>query len=142
GVPVHQLLGGAFRRRVRMYADCHGGHALESLGPLLMRRPARWADSRGQQPAGTYFDADATADAAGYTPEAYAAAARGAVASGFTALKFDLDVPTLGMEPDAHARLLGPAQHDHLVSLVEAVMDAVPRTIEVAFDCHWRFALR
>ena len=29
-VPIYRLLGGKFRDQVRIYADCHGGEALES----------------------------------------------------------------------------------------------------------------
>src|SRR5439155_9190676 len=30
-VPLYQLFGGAFRKSVRIYADCHAGEALESI---------------------------------------------------------------------------------------------------------------
>ncbi|PYX08656.1 MAG: hypothetical protein DMG88_09890 [Acidobacteria bacterium] len=30
-VPIYRLLGGKFRDKVRIYADCHGGEALENL---------------------------------------------------------------------------------------------------------------
>lgn len=144
GVPIWQLLGGAFRRRVRIYADCHAGATLESLGPLLVRRHPAWLESPPEpagDPGGGYFDSFGDRHEV-YTPEAYAAKARAAVAAGFTFLKFDLDVPTPGVEPDHHARALVPAQLDHLVALVEATVAAVPRTVEVAFDCHWRLTRR
>ncbi|MFN2464028.1 MAG: mandelate racemase/muconate lactonizing enzyme family protein [Candidatus Dormibacteria bacterium] len=139
GVPIWQLLGGRYREKVRIYLDCHAGQSLESIGPLLLRRRPEWAG--GGEASGSYFD-PSTEDAADFTPEAYAAAARAAVGRGYTALKFDLDVPTPGVAADPHARVLAPAQLDHLLSLVEAVIAAVPRTVEVAFDCHWRFTLR
>src|ERR1700724_2987214 len=41
-VPIYRLLGGKFRDRVRIYADCHGGEALESLEEGLRSRPASW----------------------------------------------------------------------------------------------------
>src|SRR5207245_618556 len=78
----------------------------------------------------------------GTAPRALARAARSAVAMGYTALKFDRDVPTPGVDADPHARALAPAQLDHLVSLVDAVVNAVPRGVDVAFDCHWRLNVR
>jgi gluconate/galactonate dehydratase len=144
GVPVWQLLGGRFRDRVRIYADCHGGNALESLGPLLQRRRPSWlaADDAAPGLTGGYFDAPA-GDEADFMPQAYAQTARTALEMGFTALKFDLDVPVAGtVAPDAFARNLSPRQLDHLVSLVEATCDAVGGDAEVAFDCHWRFTVQ
>ena len=41
-VPIYRLLGGKFRDRVRVYADCHGGEALESLDEVLRSRRASW----------------------------------------------------------------------------------------------------
>ena len=39
-MPVWQILGGKYRDRVTVYADCHGGEALESISPMLKpRRP-------------------------------------------------------------------------------------------------------
>lgn len=145
GVPIWQLLGGRYRDRVRIYADCHAGDTLESLGPLLMRRRPAWmgeGDDSGNGPVGSgYFDSFGD-NAESYTPEAYAAKAALVASRGFTAIKFDLDVPTPGVDQDHYARVLAPAQLEHLVALVEATVAAVPKTVEVAFDCHWRFTLR
>src|SRR5574341_1985353 len=35
-MPVWQILGGKYRDYVRIYADCHAGEALESIGPMLL----------------------------------------------------------------------------------------------------------
>ena len=32
GAPVYQFLGGKFREKIRLYADCHAGDALEKRG--------------------------------------------------------------------------------------------------------------
>jgi L-alanine-DL-glutamate epimerase-like enolase superfamily enzyme len=45
--PIYRLLGGRFRDRVRVYADCHGGKAMESLDEILRSRAASW-DSEGE----------------------------------------------------------------------------------------------
>src|SRR5277367_4891106 len=44
--PIYRLLGGKFRDKVRIYADCHGGEALESLDEILRSRGASW-DPKG-----------------------------------------------------------------------------------------------
>src|SRR2546429_1147534 len=41
-VPLHRLFGGAFRRSVRIYADCHAGDALESYSAILTSRHLPW----------------------------------------------------------------------------------------------------
>ena len=41
-MPIWQLLGGKYRDRVTIYADCHGGEALESIDRLLVPRIPRW----------------------------------------------------------------------------------------------------
>src|SRR4051794_39978002 len=106
GEPVYRLLGGRFRESVRMYADCHAGEALHSMNALMVTRPARW----GQEPPEAIVEgairspehgrayAKAAPDEV-FTPEMYAARAKQVVADlGFSALKFDLDVPTPFMQ--------------------------------------------
>ena len=58
---------------------------------------------------------------------------------GFTALKFDIDLPRAPGE-DLHARTIPPAQMDRQVELIQAALEAVEGRAEVAFDCHWRYA--
>lgn len=142
GVPIWQLLGGRFRDRVRVYADCHAGSTLESLGPLLQRRTPVWLGSGAPTAGGGYFEA-LPEDSDDFTTTAYADKARAVAERGFTALKFDLDVPVIGtVAPDPYARSLSPAQLDHLVALVEETVAAVGPHVEVAFDCHWRFTVK
>ena len=74
-----------------------------------------------------------------YTPEAYAARASSMADRGFTALKFDLDLPLLPGE-DLYARTISPAQMDRQVALAEATVAAVAGRADVAFDLHWRYA--
>jgi gluconate/galactonate dehydratase len=58
---------------------------------------------------------------------------------GFTALKFDLDLPLLPNE-DLYARTISGAQLERQVALAEATVEAVTGRAEVAFDLHWRYA--
>ena len=145
GVPLWQFFGGRYRDRVRIYADCHAGEALTSYSAILVSRQLPWMET---PPGGGLDDAEpevhwAPAEAPDvYTPEAYATRAREMADRGFTALKFDLDLPLLAHE-DLHARTISPAQMDRQIALAEAAVAAVAAVAgraEVAFDLHWRYA--
>jgi L-alanine-DL-glutamate epimerase-like enolase superfamily enzyme len=136
GVPIYRLLGGKFRDRVRIYADCHGGEALESLDEVLRTRPASWVTKPSKHVAKDYFGESAEEPAA--SPDDYRRQAVKKKAEGFTALKFDLDVPgTEGMDP--YNRALSNRAIDHMVALIGAVRDAVRVETDIAVDCHWRY---
>ena len=100
GVPVYQLLGGRYRDRVRVYADCHAGEALEALDSVMVARRPSWLEGEEKSataeinhPVHGRAFGDATPDEV-FTPEMYGRRAREvADEQGFTALKFDLDVP-------------------------------------------------
>ncbi|MBI3912559.1 MAG: mandelate racemase/muconate lactonizing enzyme family protein [Armatimonadetes bacterium] len=130
GVPVWQLLGGKFRDEIRVYADCHAGVGLESYGPALESRQPEW-----------YRRAAAVAAPEGDTlsPEAYARHARQAVARGFDALKFDIDVEETPGE-ESH-RPLSSTEIAAVAARVAAVREAVGPAVELAVDCHWRYRL-
>ena len=148
GAPIHDLLGGKYRDRVRVYADCHAGEALEALTPIMLARQPKWVEAEvGEPTAGAAAInhpahgrayGDASADEV-FTPEMYADRARQVVEEmGFTALKFDLDVPNPYTQ-DTHSGTLTRAEVKFMASLVEAVREAVGDTIDLAFDCHWRY---
>lgn len=147
GVPIYALLGGKYRDRIRIYADCHAGEALEALTPLMVARRPRWLTDEGEavlsataemaHPVhGRAFGTPKAGDV--FTPEMYAERAREVAARGFTALKFDLDVPNPYMR-DTQSGTLSHAEVRYMVSLVEAVREAVGDTVDIAFDCHWRY---
>lgn len=141
GVPLWQVFGGRFRERVRIYADCHAGVALTSYGATLVSRQLPWMESPSADlpnAAPEVHWAPAEADDV-YTPDAYAARAREMADRGFTALKFDLDLPLLPHE-DLYARTISAAQLERQVALAEATVEAVGGRAEVAFDLHWRYA--
>ena len=139
-VPLYRLFGGAFRRRIRIYADCHGGEALESYSAILLsRRPAWIGTPLGESEEIPELHWDPVEHTGVYTAEAYANRTRQMVALGFTALKFDLDLPRLPGE-DLHARTISPRQLEMQVELAAAAIDAAPPDVQVAFDCHWRYA--
>ncbi len=134
--PVYQLLGGKFRDQVRIYADCHAGEALESLDGVLRSRRPSWISSQEQHKPTDFFEE--TAQEVVFTSEMYARRARTMAAKGFTALKFDIDVPNpYGL--DRYNRCLTNREIDYMLSLVAAAHDALGPQTDLAVDCHWRF---
>lgn len=136
-VPIHRLLGGKFRDKVRVYADCHGGQALECLDEVLRSRPARWLEQEGVHVAKDYFGE--AGDGPIMSPTEYRRRALDKKAEGFTALKFDLDVAGT-QSSDPHDRVLSNRAIDHAVRSIGAVRDAVGMDIDIAVDCHWRYS--
>jgi gluconate/galactonate dehydratase len=116
-LPVYQLLGSKYRDRVRIYCDCHAGEA--------------YAVEDG---------ATAYADAEAYSPEAYAAEAARVTDMGFTALKFDLDLPA-DNNPDPYNGRLTNAAIEQKREIVQAVRDKIGYDVDLAFDCHWDYAV-
>src|SRR5271170_7032266 len=97
-VPIYRLLGGKFRDKVRIYADCHGGEALESLDEVLRSRAASWEPKNHGHAAKDYYGGAGGEPPS--SPDEYRKQALKKRAQGFTALKFDLDVPgTEGLDP-------------------------------------------
>ncbi|WP_158542785.1 mandelate racemase/muconate lactonizing enzyme family protein [Phytoactinopolyspora halophila] len=117
GQPVWQLLGGTYRDDVRILLDLHAGESYK-LGD---KTKVGWRNPE-----------------AAYEPSAYAERARNAAARGFTALKFDIDIPTI-RELDPFNHCVTPGQVDQIVEIVGAVRDAVGRDVDVAIDCHWHY---
>jgi L-alanine-DL-glutamate epimerase-like enolase superfamily enzyme len=137
GVPIHRLLGGKFREKVRIYVDCHGGEALECLDEVLRSRPAPWVSNGRAHIAQDYFGE--AGEECFSSPAEYRRRALEKKAEGFTALKFDLDVPgARGSDP--HTRTLSNRAIDQVVSLIGAVHEAVGKDTEIAVDCHWRYS--
>lgn len=137
-VPIYRLLGGRFRDEVRMYADCHAGEALESLDEVLRTRQPSWLEQKTRRTGTDYFAQDK--EAAPPLPESYRKRALRMKAQGYTALKFDLDVPgTQGLDP--HNRCLTNVAIDRMVELIATVRDAVGYETDIAVDCHWRYSV-
>ena len=115
--PVYQLLGGAFRTRVRLYADCNAG-TVDAAGHHLSELP---------DPV---------------SPEGrarFAAVAQEALGRGFTALKFDVDDAFGAFRGDDWNRTLNARQIDRMVGQVAAIRDAVGPHTDLAIDMHARF---
>ncbi|ACM05929.1 putative isomerase [Thermomicrobium roseum DSM 5159] len=113
--PLSTLFGGRFRDRIRLYVDLHAG----------------------EEP----------------TPESWAIRARDALARGFSAVKFDIDAPNpyrassaentdpwrLWYEP--YNRTMSAAERRFIVDVVSAVRAAIGPDIDLALDCHWKYAV-
>jgi L-alanine-DL-glutamate epimerase-like enolase superfamily enzyme len=142
-MPVWQLLGGKYREYVPIYADCHAGEALESIGPMLIPRTPAWmregqpAEERKSIASLKHHGWDAS-EKGHLTPDAFAGRAQQMAAHGFRMLKFDVDVPA-PFETDEYNRDLSPQEVEHAAALVRAVRDAVGPAIGLAIDCHWNY---
>ncbi|KYH42726.1 MAG: mandelate racemase [Candidatus Bathyarchaeota archaeon B63] len=119
GLPVHKLLGGKIRERVRVYCDCGVGVRLDPEDP-----------------------------SSAYSPEAYAEKARMRMNSpeGFTILKFDigfhggqlLSVPGGSYEAEATYPTRGHVTERGLkaeVACVEAIKEVLGDKVGLAVDC-------
>jgi gluconate/galactonate dehydratase len=139
GLPIYRLLGGKFRSRVRMYADCHAGEALEALTAVMYTRAPSWlSEAERKHHVSRSYWAPGGSDAP--TAEDYALRARQMAALGYSALKFDLDVPN-PHQVDAHNQGISNREVDYMIGLVRAVREAVGDGIDLAFDCHWRYTV-
>lgn len=134
-VPMWQLFGGQFRDKVLVYADCHGGEGLESWGPALLPREPEWFQKEKTRRGGGHGWAEET-----LTPESFAHHAKEAVAKGFRFLKFDLDA-IHGEPTGILTRPVPRADIELMAKCVAAVRAAVGPRVEIALDCHWRYAL-
>jgi len=133
-VPVWQLLGGQFRDRIRVYADCHAGEGLESYGPaLLPREPAWFRVERAKKKQTSDMDDS-------LSPTAFANRARQAIARGFDFLKFDLDA-IHGQPVDILTRPATSREIEQMTEVVSVLREAVGSDVEIALDCHWRYNL-
>ncbi len=111
--PVYKLLGGKHRDRVRCYADCHAGKptfSRESYDPLKYKEI--------------------------FTPEAYAENARNIKDLGYDFLKFDIypEIAVLAGPKGFYAGRVGESGLKYIVSLIEAVREAIGYDIDLAAD--------
>ena len=124
GVPLHDLLGGKLRDRIRMYCDCHSG-AFWTAEDYARR----WQEVRE---AGVLDPV--------YAPEAYVEQAERIASEGFTAIKFDVDVAN-PWKMDAYDRSISRREHEHIITIVEKVRDAIGPYVDLAIDLHGSFNL-
>ncbi|MFD3004206.1 mandelate racemase/muconate lactonizing enzyme family protein [Thermus tengchongensis] len=142
-VPLYQLWGGAYRTRIRLYADCHAEAGLHSLSSTHLPRVPWWQSSSGTTKVHLEVDpkhhGGLKEEAKRVDPRAYGERAKQVVSQGYTALKFDLDIPT-PYETDPFNRNLEPEEIELLANIVEAIRQSVGPQVALAFDCHWNFS--
>ena len=118
GTPIYNLLGGRYRTRVRVYADC--GHGAEPT-------PESWAERAGQAVARGFtalkFDVDNIAPRRFSEPYHVATGRHSWWVKG-------------------QQYPLSNAELDLIVELVGAVREAVGPDVELAVDCHWNYNTR
>lgn len=143
GLPVYQFLGGKYRDRIRIYADCHAGEGLTSMSPVLLPRTPGWM-AKGKKPGKTElnpkFHGGQKSEAGKIRPEAYARRAVEMKRRGFTALKFDVDVPT-EYSLDDYNRALTRREIEVMAGLVGALRKALGKYVDLAIDCHWNYGV-
>ncbi len=114
GTPIYNLLGGRYRTRLRVYADC--GHGREPT-------PTAWAERAQEAVARGFtalkFDIDNIEPARFGDPHHVGAGGRGWL--------------------QAQQRPLSRGELDLIVRLVGAVREAIGPGVELALDCHWCF---
>lgn len=126
-LPIWQLLGGKFRDEVRIYLDCHAAGALESLSTLLQPTTPSWE-----------YDKAETVLSAEEVIVASVERARKMAETGYTALKFDLDLPGSVFD-SASGYHLTTHDIDWMVELTHALRAAVGPQVDLAMDAHWRY---
>lgn len=127
GLPVWQLLGGKFRDELRIYLDCHAAGSLESLSTLLQPVIPAW---ERQRPGNALTRSEIIA--------ASAERAKQMAEIGYTALKFDLDVPESTFD-SASGYPLSSTDIDWMVELTTTIRHAVGPKVDLAMDAHWRY---
>lgn len=141
-VPLYELWGGTFRTRVRLYADCHAGEGLASLSAVLAPRSPWWMSETGKTESileiHPKYHGGRSEEAFKLDLAAYRRRAKQAVEAGYTALKFDLDIPN-PYSRDDYNRVVGTKEIEVLEELVRTIREAVGYEIDLAFDCHWNF---
>jgi gluconate/galactonate dehydratase len=136
------MLGGRFRSSVRVYADCHAGDALDSLSALLQPRTVAWMGGGAAQTG------ELSLKHHGWNPEErdfptvddYRRRAREMADRGFTAMKFDADIPT-PYPTDEYNRSLSRAEIEYVVERLAAVRAEIGPGVDLAVDCHWNYTV-
>lgn len=144
-LPIYQFLGGKYRDRVRIYADCHAGKGLSSLSPVLLPRTPGWAQKRGKtkrerSELSPKYHGGQKSEARQVRAQDYARHAVAMKRRGFTALKFDVDVPS-EFSLDDYNRSLTRKEINLMAGLVGSLRKALGPEVDLAIDCHWNYGV-
>ena len=122
--PMHELLGGKLRDRIRVYCDCHSGAHWTRED-----YERRWRETRASGQLDPVYETSA-----------YVSMAKEVVAEGYTAIKFDLDVPN-PWKLDTYDRSISRRQHHHIVTTIESLRQTIGPYIDLSIDLHGSFNL-
>jgi gluconate/galactonate dehydratase len=145
--PVYNLLGGKFRDRIRIYVDTHAGKGLEAMSRVLLPTTPLWIREAGVKPPKggegaqpVHGRATPMVYSEQYSPRLYAQRAKEMKREGFTAIKFDLDVPTpYTRKASQETGSLSNQEISYLAGLVGTVRTAVGDDTDILFDLHWKY---
>jgi gluconate/galactonate dehydratase len=147
-LPVYKMLGGD-RKEVRVYVDAHGGKGLEAMNSVQLPVDLPWLNpeaveterlTTSNNPIHGRLSQEKWNET--YTPENYSTRAKELKREGFTALKFDLDVPTPYIKGyGIRSGSLTLKDIDYMASIVDAVRETLGDEIDLMVDLHWRFNL-
>lgn len=126
-LPVWQLLGGKFRDEARIYLDCHAAGALECLSTLLQPSTPAWLVEKEEFQEDRVNIIAASAERAKHMADL-----------GYTALKFDLDLPGTTFD-SATGYALRSNDIDWMVNLTGSIREAIGPDVDLAMDAHWRY---
>ena len=143
-VPIYTLLGGKFREKIRIYVDTHAGKGLEAMNSVLLPTVPRWIKEAGVRSHGSSSEpihgrTTQMKYTQEFSPEAYGSRAKEMKREGFTAIKFDLDIPTpyTGRSQDTGA--LSNKEVEYLCGLVSEVRSSLGYEVDIMFDLHWKY---
>jgi gluconate/galactonate dehydratase len=144
--PVYSLLGGKLRDKIRIYVDTHAGKSLEAIDTVLLPTRPKWmreigeGNSEGNEEEPIHGRMTTGKFSDEFTPKAYASRAKMMKDEGYTAIKFDLDVPTpYTQQYNLSSGSLTNGETRYLADLVGAVRQAVGDETDILFDLHWKF---
>ena len=122
--PMHELLGGKLRDRIRVYCDCHS----ERTG-----RGKTTSGAGGRRgPAGNWTRCTKPAPMCPWPKRWWP--------KGTPRSSFDLDVPN-PWKLDTYDRSISRRQHHHIVSTIESLRQAIGPYIDLSIDLHGSFNL-
>ncbi|AOL16535.1 mandelate racemase [Sulfolobus sp. A20] len=141
-IPLYKFLGGD-RDEIRVYADAHAGNGLEAINSLLLPVSLcdnKHAEIRSNIPISGRLTEDKWEKE--YSVEAFVKRAKDLVNEGYTAIKFDLDIPTPYLNL-GRIRVgdLSLKDIDFMIEIIKAIRDSIGNEIDLMVDLHWRYNL-
>lgn len=136
GEPVWRLLGGRFRDSVPVYADLHAGDGLGAIDSLLRAREPFWSTDDGTTTTNDFYWTE-NAGSADVSSAAVLERVQEAGRAGYRCVKLDIDV--FEGPRTATDATLSPLATKRIAEKALWLRNEVDDTIEIAYDCHWRF---